>query len=244
MGLLVSYLHSVIEPKTFDKLIGPASLVNALADRWIQEMSKRSLQSEAHPALCSTQLTYATLASIPRPAPHLSKYRIALATAEDVEVLAHFFVDFKTIFGTTVPIGAARETMSQSLRLGKIWVCRDEGELIGYCETGRMTAKTACICQVYVPSKHRRKGVAEAMTRAMTRYYLGAEPRGFEGAPDGPPPQGIKEQVVLNVAEEHVARVYKRCGFLLGDDARDPVTGGEGWYPLVYRGVQMLSTDM
>ena len=72
---------------------------------------------------------------------------------------------------------------------------------------------------------------------------LGAEPLGFEGAPAGGPVLGTKEQVCLNVAEDHVARLYRRCGFLLGDDDRDPVTGRMGWISSSVRTVEVLRND-
>ena len=74
----------------------------------------------------------------------------------------------------------------------------------------------------------------------MTRYYLGAQPLGFEGAPGTPPKGGFKEQICLNVEDPGAAIVYTRCGFMLGDEARDPSTGKLGWYRNMWAGVERL----
>lgn len=240
ISLLVSHLPSVIDPKSFDALFGPQHLVDAFIDAWASEMNATRLHIEALPPAFCSKVTYATLATIPAPSPALAKFQIGLATLADVDILTDFYIDFYTVISHVVTLDEARDTMTKSVQLGQIWVCRDEGELAGYCAVARMTPRTSSIRNVYVSPKHRRKGVAEAMTRALTRYYLGAEPRGFEGGPEGSPPHGVKDEISLNVAEEHVERLYKKCGFLLGEDAIDPVTGKQGWFPSSCRGVRIL----
>lgn len=205
------------------------------------EMRSQGLRIEVLPPFFRAKVTYATLATIPPPPPRLSQYRIEPATARDVEPLAQLFVEFMSDTPVRkLPLDDARTKMALFVRLGQIWLCRVDGEIAGYCATGRMTPRTGAIRNVYVSPKHRRKGIAEAFTRALTRYLLGAEPLGFEGAPPGPPPQGIKHEIALNVAEDHVERLYKRCGFLLPEDDCDPATGRRGWFDSTYRGVKFL----
>ena len=63
----------------------------------------------------------------------------------------------------------------------------------------------------------------------ITRWFLGAEPSGLHDVP--PPKDGWRPQeVCLNVVEEGPARIYKRCGFLLGEDDKDPESGLPAMY--------------
>lgn len=214
--------------------------MDAFIDTWIAEMTASGLRIEALPTFFRSKVSFATLATLPPPPPTLSNYRIELANLDDIETLAHLFVDFVGSGPKGVSLEEARVNMGMSVRLGEIWVCRVDGEVAGYTATGRTTFRTVAIRNVYVSPNHRRKGIAEAMTIAMTRYLLGAQPLGFNGAPDGPPAKGIKEEVCLNVAKDYVERLYKKCGFLLGEDDRDPVSGKKGWFATAFRGVKVL----
>ena len=239
MSLLVSHVASEIEPKSFDKVFGPARLVDQFVETWAAELRSKGVQLEVPPPFWRSKVSYATLASIPPPSPAFAQYRIELATEEDINVLGEYYADFSSARpADAMFIEEGRAKMKVSVPLGEIWVCRLNGEIAGYCATGRVTNNTIAIRNVYVSRRHRRKGVAEAMTRAMTRYFLGATPLGFEGALAAVPREGVKREVCLNVAEEHVERLYKRCGFLFGEP--DPESGKTAWYPTTFRGIDVL----
>ena len=167
-----------------------------------------------------------------------------LARNEQV-VLSHFFADFTTHSPLPMTLEAARTKMLMHIGLGEVWICRVDGEIAGFCATGRVTPKTIAIRNVYVSPQYRRRGIADAMTRMLTRYLLGAEPLGFGGglAAAGPPPS-IKREVALNVALDYVEKIYKSCGFLLGEDDRDPESGKRGWFTSVFRGVRLLDSEV
>ncbi|GJE87074.1 GNAT family N-acetyltransferase [Phanerochaete sordida] len=236
---LVSFLPSVIKAKSLDRLFGPQDLVDALIDKWTVDMTARGLHIEVPPPVFRSKASLATLATLPAPPPVLSKYRIELARSNDVETLASFYIDFLGVRHDRMSLQGAWASMDESIRLGDIWVCRDQGEIAGYTATGRTTARTVAIRNVYVSPEHRRKGIAEAMTAAVTRFYLGAQPLGFEGAPDGPPARGVKDEVCLNVVDDFVAKLYKKCGFLLGEDDRDPASGKKGWFATTLRAIRV-----
>ena len=73
--------------------------------------------------------------------------------------------------------------------------------------------------------EHRRKGVAEAMVTGITRWLLGAEPTGLGDVRPMRKEGWCAREVCLYVAEEHVARVYARCGYLVREGERDPESG-------------------
>lgn len=244
ISLLASSLAPFMDPGAFDAIIGSEPLVDLFIECWVREMTLKGIRAEAPPPFFRGKISYATLATLPPLSPTLLQYKIELATIADLDTLGQLYMDF---LGNTPPhsitIEEAKTTMERFVQLGEIWMCRVDGERAGYCATGRDTSRTIAIRNVYVSPEHRRKGVAEAMVKAITRYYLGAYPLGFDGAPTTGPPKGVKREVCLNVTEEHVERVYKRCGFLLGPDDRDPETGNRGWYPTTYRGVKIARLE-
>ncbi|KIP06696.1 hypothetical protein PHLGIDRAFT_13701 [Phlebiopsis gigantea 11061_1 CR5-6] len=54
-------------------------------------------------------------------------------------------------------------------------VCRIDGDIEGYVATDRETKRTIAIRNVFVSLNHRSNVAAEAITRAVTRFMLGAE---------------------------------------------------------------------
>lgn len=242
---LASGVATTVDIHSVDRIVGPARLVEAFVTHWTRELEQRGL-TVVIPSASSfdSRISYATLATIPPPSPAFSGYRVELAQQTDTNELSRLFIAF---MGRHSPIQSAidrvRHEMEIWVQLGQMWVCRLDDDIAGYVATGRITKRAVGIRSVFVSPSHRRKGVAEAMTRAVTRFMLGAEPLGFEGAPVGGPVLGTKEQVCLNVAEDHVARLYRRCGFLLGDDDRDPVTGRMGWISSSVRTVEVLRND-
>jgi ribosomal protein S18 acetylase RimI-like enzyme len=236
----VSYIQPMVDPRSFTRITGPEQLVDLFIDTCIREMMSGNVRIEALPPFFRSKDTYATLSTIPPPSPAFSQYRIELAAPNDLDSVSQLCADYTA--ATPVPtltFEEAKKRIALRMQMEEVWVCRVEGRIAGYCLTGRATAHTVAICNIYVSPEHRRKGVAEALTRAMTRYYLGAQPLGFEGAPISGPPKGIKREVCLIVAEEHVERLYKRCGFLLGVEDCDPETGKRGWYRSTARGMKI-----
>lgn len=78
-----------------------------------------------------------------------------------------------------------------------------------YVFTGRATAATISIRNVYTREAYRRKGLAEALVNTATKYWL-------EGVEEG----SRKTEVTLFVEPGSVAeRVYRKCGFTITDAA-------------------------
>lgn len=241
-SLLAASLASIVDPRSLDKLFGPQFVVDIFLEEWIIYAQAHRIHIENCPIVFRSKASFATLSTLPPPPPILSKYKIELANSGDAEALAHLYVEFLRPTPAALSLDDAKKWMEGSIRLGQIWVCRVHDELAGYVATGRATPRTVAIRNVYVSPQHRRKGIAEAMTTATTRYLLGAQPLGFEGAPEGPPADGVKQEICLNVLEDFVERLYKTCGFLLGENDRDPVSGKKGWFATTLRTVQITGS--
>ncbi|KAI0779747.1 hypothetical protein C8Q74DRAFT_1260817 [Fomes fomentarius] len=162
-------------------------------------------------------VAYATRATLPPLPTARSLYNVVPATADDLDGLAYLYIDFQA---STPWHGVFTKEQALAVLEGPV----AEG------------------FNVYVAPAHRRKGMAEAMVHAVTRYYLGvpspAQAPGTNGVPTGPPACGWKEEVNLNVDDRARAtmRLYKRVGFLLPDYTEDvptggidPITGARGW---------------
>lgn len=233
-------LASTIDPQAFDYLMGPEDFVAIFIDTWIAAMTARDVRVEAlSETILNAKLSFATLATLPPLPPSLAQYRLELATVDDVDALTHLFFAFAAFWKNRISIEGARSRMAAAVCFGDAWVHRVDGEIAAFCTVGRETARTIAIRNLYVDPKHRRKGIAEALTTGMLRYYLGAQPLGFEGAPDGPPPKGVKQEVCLNTGEDCVERLYTKCGFLFEGNARSLVTR-KTWIPQTIRGVKVL----
>ena len=116
---------------------------------------------------------------------------------------------------------------------------------VGFVILGRVTPKTIAVRAVFVLPEQRRKGIAEAMMRAVSGYYLGVTPSTVE-ALESPPAIGLKDEVNLLAVEDGAKRVYKRSGFLLPDEAGDVLTGGvdpdtgyNGWYSSTWGSIEL-----
>lgn len=238
VSLLVKGIADTTGPTSFDKVIGPRDLVNALIEGWVKYSTEHGQGIKAPDPFFSSRVSYATRDSLPAPSPAFAQYRVEQATtAEDADALVPLMLDFLT--HGPGPVDEKRARLHVKVEMRQVWVCRAEGKIAGFGVVGRVTPRTIAIRNVYVSPAFRRKGIAEAIVRAMTRFYLGAEPLGFEGGPPGGPAEGIKQEVNLNVAEEAVERIYKRCGFLLDQD-EPGAPGKKGWFHSVYRGVEYL----
>lgn len=235
MSLLVSAVATAVVPTAFDKVIGPENLVNILLGTWVNHMHESGTPVRMLDPFFKSRVSYATRSSLPPLVP--VNHKIELATSKDIEILVPFFIDLTRLGPHTATIEAAQRFMDASINLGRVWLCRVDDQIAGYCAVGRMTPCTIAIRNLYVSPEYRRRGVGEALTQAVTRMYLGATPLGF----DAPVLEGlvdVKREVCLNVVEEHVERIYKKCGFLL--DQANPDGGKPGWFRSLFRGVEYL----
>lgn len=241
-SLLSATLSTIVDPTKVDSVIGPERLVDAFIETWVDFMGNRGLRLKALDPFFKSQVSFATLATLPPPSPILPPYKICLAQVEeDADVVAPFVVDFTRHGPKQTTLEEAKRVMQAAVQMKQLWLCRSpEGEIVAYSLVGRVTPRTIAIRNVYVSPSHRRKGIAECMVKALTRLYLGAEPLGFEGAPSAKPALGTREEICLNVSEDYVAQLYKRCGFLLGEDDHEPMTGKKGWFQSSWRGVEIL----
>lgn len=237
---LAQHLLSVVEPKTFDRVYGPTPLNDALVAAYSSLVPSRGEHVEDTPAVARSIISYAIKSTLPPPSPAFSQFPVQLATLEDDDTLGKMLHDFFASVGVGLTEEQCKGIMHSAIVLGMAWACRVEGIIAGFCVLGRSTPRTISIKNVYVKPDYRRRGIAETMVRALTRYYLGAEPLGFEGAPAGIPKEGVKKEVCLNVKDESAIRLYKRTGFLLGEGDLDPVSGKRGktdsvLYDIVFR---------
>ncbi|KAI0094063.1 hypothetical protein BDY19DRAFT_920550 [Irpex rosettiformis] len=238
VALLVQGIVNTTGPTSFDKVIGPRGLVNALVDGWVAFSKENGQTVKPLDPFMISKVAYATQHSLPAPSPAFAQLKIEQAVMNDADALVPFMLDFLA-HGPHVPDEErTRSVLRVKIPMRHIWVCRIDNEVAAFGAVGRITPRTIAIRNIYVSPSHRRKGIAEALVRALTRYYLGAKPLGFKGGPLNGPVEGVKEEVNLNVGEEAVERIYKRCGFLL--DQEEHNEGKKGWFHSVFRGVEYL----
>lgn len=214
--------------------IGQEDVLDGLLNEITSILRKRGIP--AHPSLPSfrSKVSYVTadVISAPAPLPHVPNLCIALATASDVDELVSHYLDFVVHGPQSATPEIARKVMQSSIQRREVWVCRAGtiSQIVGYCAVGRATGRTIAIRNVYVSPQHRRQGIGEFMTRILTRLYLGVPLELYAGAldfSDASPPQGIKSEVCLNVADDRVEAMYRRCGFLFG--ASVPGSPDDAW---------------
>ncbi|KAI0719095.1 hypothetical protein C8T65DRAFT_693406 [Cerioporus squamosus] len=220
------------KPHVLDKIFGPAAAVTTFFAAWSALLAARGLRVLSTPGDFTSCVSYVSRASLtpspPTPFPH----PIVQATPDDLDAVAHIHVAFHKNLQANLPFhkavshSAAVAQMEQPIKAGLVWYARVENEMVGYVLLGRVTPRTIAIRNVFVLPSHRRRGIAEAMVRGVTRYYLNAPPYGVQPVQDGPPAVGFKDEVNLNGAHADAERVYKRCGFLFPDRNGDVVTGG------------------
>ncbi|KAH9927444.1 uncharacterized protein BXZ73DRAFT_78494 [Epithele typhae] len=248
LALLARAVHAALpSPAHFDTLIGPAPAVAALVAAWAALVPGSRVH--AGKTNLASRVGYATRASLPLPPPsappHACVVRLA-GTEEDLEALVPLHVAFRleSAWRHVVSAEEARAALRPAVRRGTAWVGTVDGRPVGYVVLGRVTARTIAVRNVYVAPEARRRGVAGAMVRAVTRYYLGAGLEGVEGVPEGPPAVGWKREVNLNAADPAAERVYRRAGFMFPDPEDetkggvDPETGRKAWYASIWREVE------
>lgn len=229
---LAQYLAHSIPPISIDKVFGPDKLAETFVKAHVELLQSQGTHATAQP-IFTCQTSFVTKASLTAAATVLSpaSYHMQIGLPADLDVLAQMYCDFGTDVGDVLSLEGCREEMRRWLEAGGIWVCRANSRIVGYCTIGRSTPRTIAIQNVYVAPGNRKKGIAETMVRFLTRYFLGVK---FEGAPNEAPRQGVKEEMCLNVIEEGVKRLYRRCGFLLGDDDVEPHTEKKGSLAMSY----------
>lgn len=238
------------DPLVLAPILGPDNVVSAFTDAWVSLRRSRGSQTRFEPAAFASYVGYAKRASLSAapytPSPHV----VTPATPSDLEAIIHLRIAFEAESWTWSEPHTPEEEhaiLSGPVASGLVWICRVSGDSApaGFVLVGRSTPRTIAIRNVYVVPAHRRKGVGEAMVRAVTRYYLGAGDYGSVGVPEGPPAVGIKEEVVLNVAKSNAAGLYRKVGFLLPEvdggvhkGGIDPETGRKGWIATVFQGTE------
>ncbi|THH27426.1 hypothetical protein EUX98_g6757 [Antrodiella citrinella] len=150
---------------------------------------------------------------LPEPSATFASDYISQATSAEVDALAQLYLDFASDRPSRGTLEEARERMERFVRSRHVWSCTLGGAIAGYVLVGRFTPRTVAIKNVYLSPSFRRRGIAEAMVRTVTRYYLGAMPLGFKGGPDTRPTEAMKQEICLNVVSEEAERSYKRSGF-------------------------------
>ncbi|KAJ8455174.1 hypothetical protein ONZ51_g12594 [Trametes cubensis] len=249
-GLLVDNLLEYVKPQAVSPIFGHKAAVDAFAMALIARVTTQGIDLNME-RLVTTISSYATRDSIPPSLNTLSTHAIALATADDFEELVPLYLDFSTF----VPGTRTREEDEARLRTviasQLTWVCRVDGSIVAFVHLGRPSPKTIAVRNVYVLPAHRRKGIAEAIVGATTRYVLGVQPVGYEGAFVGPPAVGLKDFVYINAVDIAASRVYRRAGFLFPEQMADgeerggidPTSGKKGWIYSVLWSITKPSTE-
>ncbi|CCM04432.1 uncharacterized protein FIBRA_06611 [Fibroporia radiculosa] len=232
MELLVTFLPTVVDPNTVDKIVGLKDIVDAFIDAWIAFMASKHVALQSPTATFTVRACYATRSTIPQSQPTLFADNIGLVVDMDqAEHLIPLAMEFSKHGPNPTTSEGARHVMREAIQSKRLWVCRLGEAIAGYALVGRITPRTVAIRNVFVLPDYRRRGIAEALVHATTAFYLNTDSAG-DGVPDMP-----KTQVCLQVADPAVERIYKRCGFLIDEDAKDPITGKSGCFISVFRGI-------
>ncbi|KAI0636642.1 hypothetical protein C8Q77DRAFT_515550 [Trametes polyzona] len=242
-------LMKVVDPNAISSVYGYESAVNAFLKAWAALAQTKGTELRIADPLLVTRSSYATRESILGPPSPPPSFAITPGTEQDFPDLFPMYLDFLTVGPRPRALDVEEAALRGAITSGLMWVCRVEGYPAGYILHARVTPRTIAIRSVYVSPAHRRKGIAEGMVRAMSRYHLGARPVGYKGVPDDLPFTGVKDIICINVAEAAIERIYRRAGFLFPEyaedgsprEARDPVTGLKSWFPSIWRGFQPQS---
>ncbi|KAK7694007.1 hypothetical protein QCA50_003583 [Cerrena zonata] len=225
-----------------DKVMGPASLAEPFVRSWVSYINANySARMKAVDRHFSPDISYATLATIPPPSSTFSseKYDIRRATEENIEELTPLYRDFSREVwhpNHVVAVEVAVKALRQATGRKQLWFAyhnhpdQQDGSktAAGFLLLGRETPRTIAIRNMFISPAFRRKGIAEALVRAATRFYLGAKPLGF----DLQEPGSIhpKDEICLNVNDPGAKRLYIRCGFQFEGEHVDAVSKKKKWY--------------
>ena len=235
------------------RVFGIEGPVNAFLTAWVTAHRSRGqrLRLTSNPPTTiiayATRDTFSAAPQAPQPPP-LNQHRIYRAsTISDIESLIPFYAALFDANSLPTPTTGAITKLQATVNTGLIWICRTSGVLSAFVELGRVTPRTVSIRTVYVPPEHRQRGVAETIVRAVSRYYLGLGAADLSSVRPGPPPEGVKDQIKLSMADISSEAAYRRLGFLLPDRSQggsvleggvDPATGHPGWYRAIWREVE------
>lgn len=261
-ALLAQSLSTTIDPEILRQVAGPEAAVDTLLDTWISVVeTSRGIRLKKLGPSFKSQYCYATLATLPplasspiaaSPTVSPPSGAISQAQPDDVDLLIPLLIGLSAHSPAPTPsTEEARQRISSAIRRRNVWTYRltgtsDSQVIVGYVLLGRATPNTIAIRNVFVVPSHRRQGIAEGLVRTVTRYYLGAQlSGGFEGVrvPETAPEGGFRKQICLNVSDPGAVRIYKRCGFMLDDDAKDPETGQLGWSLRIWAAVERLDKE-
>ncbi|KAI0647393.1 hypothetical protein C8Q79DRAFT_1009495 [Trametes meyenii] len=244
-NILARALFAMAGPEIVTAVWGRREAIDAFLTVWLSLSSAQGVHLRLLDPTMVSRASYATrdtVAPLPTTFPSID---IAQATDSDFDELFPQWLDFTTYAAGTRALDVEEAHIRGTLASGMAWTCRSDGALAGFIVSGRATRRTITIRNVYVSPEHRRKGIAEAMVRAMSRHYLGVQPVGY-GVSIDPPAVGVKEVVCINVIDPSAERIYRRAGFLFPEyepdgspfGGYDPMTGKKGWFHSALRKVQ------
>jgi len=240
---LAKSLPSVIDCAMMNQVIGPEEICDVFTKAWVSHIKEIGVILKPSPPYFPVRVSFATACSLPEPSLESARHIISLAATEDISELVRLLIAFSRHGIESITEEEAHHLMTESVASRKVWICGDGEEIVGFTLPGRSTPRTIAIRNVFVLPEYRRRGIAEAMVRIVTRRYLGVLSLEVEGAPDSPPIEGTKEEVCLNMAVvgEAVRRLYTRCGFMLYEGSRDSRNGRKGSYVSVTRALERVS---
>ncbi|PCH37729.1 hypothetical protein WOLCODRAFT_64668 [Wolfiporia cocos MD-104 SS10] len=220
------------DPNLISNVVGPEKAVDAFLASWVSLLKQQGIDMKAVPPPFRVYACFVNIATLtPLPATSFD-YGVSLASdADDIAALAPLRVEFSKASPNPMTPEAAHKSMREAVGAHRVWVCRSEQEIVSYALVSRATPQTIAIQNVFVHPEYRRKGMAEALVRAISHYYLGLALPGYVHHTEGPP-EGPKAEVCLNVkaSNAEAAMIYKRCGFIVDFDVRNPISGKKGSY--------------
>ena len=230
-----------------DGIMGPTSLTEPFLRHWITQFASSHDITMKLNFLC--KVSYATRDTIPPLSPTFSSntYQVCRATEADIEEMIPMYVDFVAgVLHSTIPQEKAREVLRIAANRNRLWFIyyQDPNQpatpktITSFIRVGRDTPKSIAIINAYVSPVFRKKGIAEALVRAVTRFYLGAKPLGFDY--QGNELLQPKDEVCLGVIDPGAERVYIRSGFQFEGDSVDATTGRKRWFPATYFELQLV----
>ncbi|KAK7694006.1 hypothetical protein QCA50_003582 [Cerrena zonata] len=233
----------------FDIVMGPASLVEPFVRAWISHVASRyDIHLKLSDYNLGLEVSYATLNTIPSPSSAFSpeNHEIHRAREEHIQEIVPLYKKFREeATNSTASDEEALQFLRQALDSKHLWfVYYKDADyknvprtVSGFLSLGRETPRTIAIRNVFVSPTLRKKGIAEAFVRAITRFYLGAKPPGLDL--EGTELIHPKDEICLNVNNPSAKRLYIRCGFQFGGDQMDSVTGKQRWHPTPVFGVEV-----
>ncbi|KAI8989756.1 hypothetical protein BD414DRAFT_414338 [Trametes punicea] len=246
---LAQSLLEIAHPNVLSKIFGHEGAVSAFLEAWTAAAATKGAQLRVGDPIFPSRSSYATRETVSPLPTSSSNFSLTPATEDKFEELLPLYLEFRNSTTGTRALHVEEAYIRDAIASGFAWTSRSEGSIVGFAILGRATPKTIALRNVYVAPEHRRKGIAEGMVGAITRFCLGIRPIGYEGLPDGPPAFGTKDVVCINVIDPAAERIYQRVGYLFPERTRDglvmcgkdPVSGLTAWFPSVLRGVLLDS---